>query len=205
MYRLTSIKYPTTRKTIRGASQMPPHVCYCAVCAIQEKRTRNTGSLFRSVLLTPSNRCHFRLSPSHTHTHTHNRSSTLHIAYGRSEKKSIPHKWNYSQYLSMFDRNVVRERCTLLSIYSIVYVDNVEWHFIYCLHIVRAEERFIIYIFCRFDIFVFQFIGMCVALVFRFHFGQRVHTLIRSTAHCRPMSNGHFIITASSPYLHFSK
>lgn len=70
MYRLTSIKYPTTRKTIRGASQMPPHVCYCAVCAIQEKRTRNTGSLFRSVLLTPSNRCHFRLSPSHTHTHT---------------------------------------------------------------------------------------------------------------------------------------
>lgn len=61
----------------------------------------------------------------------------------------------------MFDRNVVRERCTLLSIYSIVYVDNVEWHFIYCLHIVRAEERFIIYIFCRFDIFVFQFNGMC--------------------------------------------
>lgn len=46
---------------------------------------------------------------------------------------------------------------------------------------------------------------VCVELVFRFHFGERVHTLIRSTAHCRPMSNGHFIITASGPYFHFSK
>lgn len=94
------------------------------------------------------------------------------------------------------------ERCTLLSINIIVYVDNMKWHFIYCLHIVRVKNVLLFTYFVD-SVFWCVSISRCDELVFRFHFSVYIvhisynqigdqphhHTIPHTEWAIRPMSN----------------
>lgn len=125
----------------------------------------NTGSLFHSVLLTPSNRCHIRLSSSRVHTYRH----TMHV-----QKPKMQQKWAISLTIVYVwperGKNDAHYYLFTASFMLIMWNGN---SFIACiLFEPKNVLLFTYFVDSIFRVSIYRCVCVCGELVFRFHFGQ---------------------------------